>query len=96
MTYRNLIIEALKRSGLTNTDTPRSNAFYANPPENEEGYQFACELERENAKLREALQTIVRGGYAPGADNAHPAIALARDTLDPQWRQRAESHYPKL
>lgn len=44
-----------------------------------------------------ALDLIVQGGYAPGADNAHPAIRIARDFIDPpeQRAARAASHYPK-
>lgn len=49
----------------------------------------------EITRLRAALKTILHGGYAEGADRAHPAIALARDTLDPKWRERAAAHYPK-
>ena len=37
--------------------------------------------ERENAELRKALTQIVNGGYAPGADVAHPAIGVARSAL---------------
>jgi hypothetical protein len=47
----------------------------------EESETRIAELERENAKLREALTTIVRGGYADGADVAHPAIGIAAKTL---------------
>lgn len=37
---------------LDRPDTPRTDAFYANPPENEEAYQFACKLEAEAMRLR--------------------------------------------
>lgn len=30
----------------------------------------------------DTLRAIVKGGYAPGADVAHPAIALARRALE--------------
>lgn len=46
------------------------------------------------AELRAGLEKIVQGGYAVGSDVAHPAIRVARDTLDPKWRERAASHYP--
>lgn len=59
----------------------------------------APQLER-LARLEAGLLKIIEGGYAPGADIAHPSIGLARDTLNPKWRQealaRAESHYPAL
>lgn len=50
----------------------------------------------EMRRLRVGMETILRGGYAPGADVAHPAIRVARDILDPQWRERAATHYPTI
>lgn len=41
---------------------------------------LAAEAERD--RLRDALKKIIHGGYAEGSDRAHPAIALARDTLN--------------
>lgn len=54
-------------------------------------------LNDQNDKLRDCLEKIVQGGYADGADVAHPAIALAREAIDPkeQREKRAASHYPK-
>jgi len=58
----------------------------------------ACDLAAiadEYLRIKPALENILEGGYAPGADVAHPAIKVARDALDPHWRTRAESHYPR-
>lgn len=38
----------------------------------------------ENARLRATLEAIIRGGYGPGSDRAHPAIELARRTIHPE------------
>ncbi len=35
--------------------TPLTDTFYANPPENEEAYQFACKLEAQVIRLRTTL-----------------------------------------
>lgn len=40
----------------TESDTPRTDDFYCNPPENEPAYEFAKELERETNELRELLK----------------------------------------
>ncbi len=83
------------------SDTPKTDAAVYYESTEEDGKiscvppDFARELERENAKLREALSKILEGGYAEGSDRAHPAIAVARDALDPKWRERSASHYPK-
>ena len=68
------------------SDTPKTD-FFKFKPEECVGYDticskdFARELERDNARLREALEAIVRGDYADGAERAHPAVALAKRAL---------------
>lgn len=43
--------------------------------------EFARDLEKEMRKYRGALAAIARGDYAPGAEKAHPAVALAKRAL---------------
>jgi len=40
----------------TKSDTPRTDDFYCNSPENEPAYEFAQELERETNELSELLK----------------------------------------
>lgn len=68
------------------SDTPKTDAV-AIPPHHSVTSDYsqleihARALERENAKLRDALKKIVQGGYGPGSDIAHPAIGVARNAL---------------
>jgi hypothetical protein len=46
-------------------------------------------------RMKEALQKIVRGGYCEGADVAHPAVAVARETLAALSPAIPDFHEPK-
>lgn len=65
------------------SDTPRTDAEVK--AYNSARVDFARELERENAGFRKALRKIIEGGYAPGADRAHPSVAVAREALAAGW-----------
>lgn len=50
--------------------------------EDDEWLSAVCrESADEIARLRAALEQIVRGDYGEGAERAHPAVGLARQTL---------------
>ena len=69
------------------TDTPRTNAFYESRLEadyaslvNADWFNFARELERENARLREALLTIADRTFSNEEECASFANTIWRDT----------------